>query len=87
MVTKEVVITSGVRTPIGNFGGALRDVPVVQLGSRVIKEVLKSKGLRPVPPKENLLFRPKLLEPGMIELEKKYCSWDDSASFCTCRHY
>jgi acetyl-CoA C-acetyltransferase len=36
-----VAITSGVRTAIGNFGGALRDMPVVQLGSKVINEVLK----------------------------------------------
>ena len=75
----KVVITSGVRTPVGNFGCALRDVPVVQLGSKVIREVLKRNDLRPVPPKDSLTFLPKLLEPGMIELEKKCYSWDDSA--------
>ena len=79
MEMKEVVITGGVRTAIGNFGCALRDVPAIQLGSKVIGEVLKRQGLRPVPPKDNFEFRPKLLEPGMIELEKKYYSWDDSA--------
>ena len=31
----EVVIVSGVRTAIGAFGGSLRDVPVVSLGSLV----------------------------------------------------
>src|SRR3989337_789050 len=79
MEMKEVVITSGVRTAIGNFGCALRDVPVVQLGSKVSREVLKRNDLRPVPPKDSLTFLPKLLEPGMIELEKKCYSWDDSA--------
>jgi len=79
MEMKEVVITGGVRTAIGNFGCALRDVPAIQLGSKVIGEVLKRQGLRPVPPKDNFEFHPKLLEPGMIELEKKYYSWDDSA--------
>jgi len=79
MEMKEVVITSGVRTAIGNFGCALRDVPAVQLGSKVIREVLKRQGLRPVPPKDNVEFRPKLLELGMIELERKCYSWDDSA--------
>jgi len=79
MEMKEVVITSGVRTPIGSFGCALRDVPIVQLGSRVICEALKRNGLRPVPPKDSLAFRPKLLERGMIELEKKCYSWDESA--------
>jgi len=37
----EVVIVSGVRTAIGNYGGALKDTPVVKLGSIVIKEALK----------------------------------------------
>ena len=44
------VITGAVRTPIGSFGGNLRDIPAVQLGSKVINEVLKRSGLRPIPP-------------------------------------
>jgi len=43
---REVVIVSGVRTAIGNYGGALQDTPVVKLGSIVIKEALKRAGLR-----------------------------------------
>ena len=46
----DVVIVSGVRTAIGNYGGALRDIPVVRLGSIVIKEALKRAGLRPKEP-------------------------------------
>ena len=42
----EAVIVSGVRTAIGNYGGALQDVPAVKLGSIVIKEALK-KGASP----------------------------------------
>jgi acetyl-CoA C-acetyltransferase len=77
MKMQEVVITSAVRTAIGNFGCALRDVPVVQLGSRVVHEVLKRNGLRPVPPKENVEFRPKHLPKGIVEIEKSG-EWDDS---------
>ena len=44
---KEVVIVSAVRTAIGNYGETLRDTPAVELGSLVIKEVLKRVGLRP----------------------------------------
>src|SRR4030042_4821608 len=77
MKTQEVVITSAVRTAIGNFGCALRDVPAVQLGSTVVHEVLKREGLRPVPPRENVEFRPKLLPKGVIGLEK-FGMWDDS---------
>src|SRR4030067_2613388 len=77
MKTQDVAITSAVRTAIGSFGCALRDVPVVQLGSTVVHEVLRRNGLRPVPPRENVEFRPKLLPKGIIELEK-FGSWDDS---------
>src|SRR4030067_3827359 len=77
MKTQEVVIAGAVRTAIGSFGCALRDVPAVQLGSTVVHEVLNRKGLRPVPPRDNVKFRPKLLPKGVIELEK-FGSWDDS---------
>ena len=44
----DVVIVSGVRTPVGAFGGSLKETTVVQLGSLVLKETLKKVGLRPV---------------------------------------
>ena len=44
---KDVVIVSGVRTAIGAFGGALKSVPAVELGSVVLKEVLKRVNLKP----------------------------------------
>jgi len=76
---REVVIVSGVRTAIGAFGGSLKDVPVVRLGSLVIKEVLKRCGLRPVPPKRALEVAPDPFKgKGLTELEKKYYDWDDS---------
>jgi acetyl-CoA C-acetyltransferase len=78
MKLTEVVIAIGVRTAIGNFGCALRDIPVAQLGSKVINEVLRRKGLRPLPARENVEFRPKLLDQGLTELEKKFYKWDDS---------
>jgi len=75
----EVVIVSGVRTAIGNFGGALQDVPVVKLGSIAIKEALKRAGLRPKRDPEVLSLAPEVLKDiGLIDLEKKYFDWDDS---------
>ena len=66
---KEVVIVSGVRTAIGNYGGALQDVPVVKLGAIVIKEALKRAGLRPSQDPEVLSFAPEALkDQGLIEL-------------------
>lgn len=37
---REVVVVSGVRTAIGKFGGALKDLPPTELGSLVVREVL-----------------------------------------------
>ncbi|MFQ5455781.1 MAG: thiolase family protein [Nitrospirota bacterium] len=38
---KEVVIIDGVRTPIGNFGGALKDITAHKLGEITIRELIK----------------------------------------------
>ena len=37
---REVVVVSGVRTAIGDFGGGLKDVPPTELGAQVIREAL-----------------------------------------------
>jgi acetyl-CoA C-acetyltransferase len=44
---KDVVIVSAARTPIGSFGGSLKDVPAAKLGGLVIKEALKRAGVDP----------------------------------------
>jgi len=44
---REVVIISAVRTPIGKFGGSLKDVPAPRLGAVVIKEALNRAGIEP----------------------------------------
>ncbi len=44
---KEVVIVAGVRTPIGNFGGALKDIPPQKLGEFVVRELLARTALDP----------------------------------------
>ena len=76
---REVVIVSGVRTAIGNYGGALQDTPAVKLGSIVIKEALSRVGLRPKRDPEVLSYAPEALEDtGLIELEKKYYDWSNS---------
>jgi len=41
---REVVIASGVRTAIGKFGGSLKDISPVQLGSVVLKDALQKTG-------------------------------------------
>lgn len=44
---KKAVIVSAARTPVGKFGGSLRDIPAHQLGSIVIKEAIVRAGLQP----------------------------------------
>ncbi|XP_026854710.1 acetyl-CoA acetyltransferase, cytosolic isoform X1 [Electrophorus electricus] len=47
MNTDPVVIVSAARTPIGSFNGALSSVPLHDLGTVVIKEVLKRASVKP----------------------------------------
>jgi acetyl-CoA C-acetyltransferase len=44
---KEVVIIDAVRTPVGSFGGSLTGVPAVELGTIVVKELIKRTGISP----------------------------------------
>jgi acetyl-CoA C-acetyltransferase len=44
---EEAVILSAVRTAIGKFGGALKDIPAPDLGAAVIRESVKRAGLEP----------------------------------------
>ena len=39
-MSREVVVVSAVRTAIGTFGGALKDVPPCELGAAVVRDVL-----------------------------------------------
>ena len=43
----EVVILSACRTPIGTFGGALKDISAVDLGAIVIREAVARAGIPP----------------------------------------
>lgn len=44
---KEVVIVSGARTAVANFGGSLKSVFAQDLGALVIKEAVKRAGIKP----------------------------------------
>lgn len=78
---RDVVMVSGSRTAIGSFGGGLKSVPVVELGSIVIRDVLKRIELRPVPDSQTGEFTPNPLKSqGVTDLEKNACDWDDSAT-------
>ena len=44
---RKVVIASAVRTPVGSFGGAFKDVSAVELGITATKEAIKRAGIKP----------------------------------------
>lgn len=43
----DIVFVSAVRSPMGKFGGKLKDMPVYELGGYVIKEAVKRAGIDP----------------------------------------
>ncbi len=45
MTNREVVVLSAVRTPIGKFGGALKDIPPSELAAKVVCQSMQRSGL------------------------------------------
>src|SRR4030095_8296769 len=52
---KEVYIVSAVRTPIGSFGGTLKDIPATKLGAIAIKSAIEKAGVKPEQVEEVLM--------------------------------
>jgi acetyl-CoA C-acetyltransferase len=46
MGERDVVVVSAVRTPFGKFGGTLKDIPSIDLGAMVIREVLRRVNMK-----------------------------------------
>ena len=46
-VGRDVVVLSGVRTPVGNYGGSLKDFSAATLGAMVIQEAVGRAGVAP----------------------------------------
>jgi acetyl-CoA C-acetyltransferase len=74
----KAVIVSGSRTAVGAFGGALKDVPVVDLGAAVLHETMAKVNLRPVS-HEAMTGPDRLKDQGPIALETAYGDWDKTA--------
>jgi acetyl-CoA C-acetyltransferase len=52
---RDVVIASAVRTAVGTFGGALRDIPAVELGKIAVQEAIKRAKIEPEQVEEVIL--------------------------------
>ncbi len=55
MTEEAIVITSGVRTPVGSFNGTLGSTPAHELGSTVITEAMKRSKIEPAEVSEVIL--------------------------------
>ncbi|WP_230399325.1 thiolase family protein [Novisyntrophococcus fermenticellae] len=44
---KDVVIVSGVRLPVGSYGGSLKNMSAIDMGASVVAESVKRAGLKP----------------------------------------
>lgn len=77
---KKVVIVSGCRTPVGAFGGSLKDVAAVDLGANVLHNTLAKAGLKPAHPQDEADYRPKKLDSTEnLPLVQQYSRWADDA--------
>jgi acetyl-CoA C-acetyltransferase len=47
MSQREIVLCNPVRTPIGSYGGSLKDLPAPALGAAVVREAIRRSGLDP----------------------------------------
>ncbi|MBW2561033.1 MAG: acetyl-CoA C-acetyltransferase [Deltaproteobacteria bacterium] len=75
----DVVIVSGARTAVGEFGGSLKGISVVELGRLVIKEAIVRAGLRPDISDFVKSCRPDVFgDFDMTESQKKYYDYDES---------
>ncbi|MBP1711508.1 MAG: acetyl-CoA acetyltransferase [Deltaproteobacteria bacterium] len=73
------VIVSGVRTAVGAFGGALKDIPAKDLGALVIHEVLSKAGFKPALPANAKDDAPDTAkDEGLCSIEQQYSKWADN---------
>jgi len=73
----DAVIVSGARTAVGEFGGSLKGISVVELGRLVIKDALVRAGLRPTITAEVKAGRPAAFgDFDMTDIQKKHYAYD-----------
>ncbi|MCD6269014.1 MAG: acetyl-CoA C-acyltransferase, partial [Deltaproteobacteria bacterium] len=75
---REVAIVSATRTAIGTYGGSLKDIPVVDLGATVIRNVMERAGCQPVVTAEVAAASPEALKDKGCPVEEKYSNGDRS---------
>ncbi len=67
---QEVVLVQACRTAFGNFGGALRSIPPVEMGAAVMQEVLGRSGVSALAVEQVVMGQVVLTEPQDIYLAR-----------------
>lgn len=76
---QDPVIVSGARTAVGNFGGSLKDMGCIDLGSVVIREAVKRARLRPSISETVRTARPHIFgDFDMTEIHGRHYDYDES---------
>ncbi len=76
MTTRRAAIVAPMRTPVGTFGGSLRDVPVEDLAATAIKAVLDRTGIDPA------LIKLRVIMPGGTVTAGNASQQNDAAAAC-----
>ena len=77
---QDAVIVSGCRTAIGNFGGGLKSVPVVDLGATVIHDLFERAGLKPAVGSTDASMAAKALANRDAVSLSHQPAWDEAAT-------
>lgn len=81
---KDVVIVSGMRTPVGDFLGSLKDKNCVELGTTALKAAIEEAGIDPKIIEEVVCGNPDMAgaraNPGRQVAIHAGCSWETVAS-------
>lgn len=73
MNKREIVILSGVRTAIGDYGGALKDMAAAELGARVVREAISRAGVDPQQIQHGVIGSVLLSEPRDAYISRLCC--------------
>ena len=74
MNLNKAVIVSACRTPVGSFGGGLKDVSAREMGALVIAEAIKRAGIKPEIVEEVIFGC--VLQGGLGQNVSRQCSLD-----------
>ena len=82
---KEVVVVSGVRLPVGSYGGSLKDISAIEMGAMVVKEAVDRAGIDPAVVDEVIIGQVgEVAENGFVAVHCRGCDGNPDRSGRSC---